>query len=93
MKGSTCSMTSRSDSAPIVYVGVDTHTHTHHVAVVSEHGEKLADREFLTTASGYTATERWIASFGQVARIGIEGSGSYGVELARYPAHPRLERR
>jgi transposase len=84
MKGSTCSMTSSSDSAPMVYVGVDTHTDTHHIAVVSEHGKKLADREFPTTAAGYTAVERWITSFGQVARIGIEGSGSYGVELARY---------
>ncbi|WP_280474571.1 IS110 family transposase [Nocardia asiatica] len=84
MKGSTCSMTSSCDSAPIVYVGVDTHTDTHHVAVVSEHGKKRADREFSTTADGYAAIERWIASFGEVARIGIEGSGSYGVELARY---------
>jgi hypothetical protein len=48
-------MTSRSDSAPIVYTGVDTHADTHHVAVVSEHGKELADREFPTTANGYSA--------------------------------------
>ncbi len=29
---------------------VDTHTDTHQVAVVSEHGSKPADREFVTTA-------------------------------------------
>ncbi|MFF0457759.1 IS110 family transposase [Nocardia africana] len=72
------------NSVSIVYVGVDTHTDTHHVAIVNEHGKKLADREFPTTAAGYTGIKRWITSFGQVMRIGIEGTGSYGVALARH---------
>ncbi|MEV0299482.1 IS110 family transposase [Nocardia sp. NPDC050710] len=77
-------MTSSLAAQPVVYAGVDTHADTHHVGIVNEHGKKLADREFPTTATGYAAMEQWVVSFGQVARIGIEGTGSYGVELARY---------
>ncbi|RMI27530.1 IS110 family RNA-guided transposase, partial [Nocardia stercoris] len=66
-----------------IFVGVDTHADTHHVAIVSEHGKKIADREFPTTSTGYEATSNWIKSSGVVARVGIEGTGSYGVELAR----------
>ncbi|PSR57705.1 MULTISPECIES: IS110 family transposase [Nocardia] len=66
-----------------IFVGVDTHADTHHVAIVNEHGKKLTDREFPTTSAGYEATEQWINDSGRVARVGIEGTGSYGVELAR----------
>ena len=34
--------------------GVDTHGETHHVAALDELGRKLGDREFLTTAVGYS---------------------------------------
>ncbi|GAA5066660.1 IS110 family RNA-guided transposase [Nocardia callitridis] len=77
-------MASPTDHSPLVYAGVDTHADTHHVAVVSEHGKKIADREFPTTATGYMAIGQWITSLGHVARIGIEGTGSYGAELARH---------
>ncbi|MGY4103930.1 IS110 family transposase, partial [Nocardia sp. R16R-3T] len=70
-------------AAQVIFAGVDTHADTHHVAIVNEHGRKLADREFATTAAGYEAIEEWINSHGQIARVGIEGTGSYGVELAR----------
>ncbi|MGW4094121.1 IS110 family transposase [Nocardia sp. NPDC004750] len=83
-KGSTCSMSSTHCAAPVIYAGVDTHAGTHHVAIVNEHGKKVADREFPTTSAGYAAIERWVTSFGLLARIGIEGTGSYGVELSRY---------
>ncbi|MGW4368007.1 IS110 family transposase [Nocardia takedensis] len=67
-----------------IFVGVDTHADTHHVAVVNEHGRKLADREFPTTAAGYVAVEQWLHTIGTVVRVGIEGTGSYGVDLARH---------
>jgi transposase len=67
-----------------VFAGVDTHADTHHIAIVNEHGRKLADREFPTTAAGYEAIEQWIKTHGQIARVGIEGTGSYGVGLARH---------
>uniref|UniRef100_UPI0035714231 IS110 family transposase n=1 Tax=Nocardia takedensis TaxID=259390 RepID=UPI0035714231 len=43
-----------------IFVGVDTHADTHHVAVVNEHGKKLTDREFPTTATGYAQIEQWL---------------------------------
>ncbi|MFE3542373.1 IS110 family transposase [Nocardia sp. NPDC059177] len=72
-----------STATPGIFVGVDTHADTHHVAIVNEHGKKLADREFPTNATGYADIEAWIRSGGKVLRVGIEGTGSYGVELAR----------
>ncbi|WP_245554252.1 IS110 family transposase [Nocardia takedensis] len=67
-----------------ILVGVDTHADTHHVAVINEHGKKLDDREFDTTAAGYRDLDRWLRSRGTVIRVGIEGTGSYGADLARY---------
>lgn len=33
--------------------GIDTHKHTHHVAIVDHLGRAVADREFATTSRGY----------------------------------------
>ncbi|WP_228000183.1 IS110 family transposase [Nocardia australiensis] len=69
---------------PTIFVGVDTHADTHHVGIVNEHGKKFDDREFDTTATGYAETEKWIRSSGLVARVGIEGTGSYGEGRPEY---------
>jgi transposase len=66
-----------------VIAGIDTHAETHHVAVISETGERLADKEFLATGSGYRKIIEFITGFGIVLAIGVEGTGSYGAELAR----------
>lgn len=39
---------------PEVFGGVDTHSLTHHAAVVDPLGRELADREFPATPAGYT---------------------------------------
>jgi transposase len=39
---------------------------------------------FPTTASGYGKLLGWLAGFGPVERVGIEGTGSYGAGLARH---------
>jgi transposase len=67
----------------LVTVGVDTHRDTHHAAVVDAVGRHLGDREFPTTASGYRRLIAWAASFGQVQRIGVEGTGTFGAALTR----------
>jgi transposase len=64
--------------------GVDTHGETHHAAVVDEVGRQLADREFPTTPRGYRALLIWLASFGTLVRVGVEGTGAYGAALTRY---------
>jgi transposase len=64
--------------------GVDTHTRTHHAAVVDQVGRVLGDQEFAATATGYQALLAWLRSFGRVVKIGVEGTGSYGAGLARH---------
>lgn len=71
-------------SGPGVYAGVDTHKHTHHVAVIDGVGRELGDREFPATAAGYRAAGSWLASFEPLKAVGVEGTGSYGAGLARH---------
>ena len=66
-----------------VIAGVDTHADTHHVALINEHGKHLADKKFLTNAAGYRAIIDYIAAFRPVLAVEVEGTGSYGAELAR----------
>ena len=66
-----------------VVVGVDTHADTHYVAVLSEYGRPLADREFPTTVSGYREIVGFIAGFGNVLQVGMEGTGTYGAALTK----------
>jgi transposase len=66
-----------------VIAGIDTHADTHHVAVINEHGKPLADREFLAVGSGYRKIFDFIISYGTVTAVGVEGTGSYGAEIAK----------
>jgi transposase len=67
-----------------VVAGVDTHKDTHHVAVLALNGARLGDRQVPATAAGYAELADYAASFGQVAAVGVEGTGSYGAGLARH---------
>jgi transposase len=69
-----------------VYAGVDTHKELHVAAVLDGSETVLGTRSFSTTRAGYRALLAWIAQFGELARIGIEGTGSYGAGLTRYLA-------
>jgi transposase len=64
--------------------GVDTHSSTHHAAVVLINGRRLADAQFPATAAGYRELLAWMRSFGRLHAVGVEGTGSYGAGLARY---------
>jgi transposase len=44
----------------------------------------LGTRTFRTTPAGYRQLLSWLHSFGQVERVGVEGTGSYGAALARH---------
>lgn len=68
----------------LVFGGVDTHLDTNTVAVVDAHGRMLGHATFPATPLGYRQLHRWILGHGQVVRVGIEGTGSYGAGLARY---------
>lgn len=64
--------------------GVDTHKDLHVAAVVDERDHVLETRCFATTRQGYRQMLVWMRSFGEVQRVGIESTGSYGAGLLRF---------
>jgi transposase len=84
VKETGSSMTVTTTAPQTVVAGIDTHQRTHHVCVLDEHGRKLADREFPASTAGYQRLLDWVASFGLIARVGVESTGSYGAGLARH---------
>lgn len=75
------------ESPRIIFAGVDTHKDTHYVAIVDDHGQPIADREFLAVGSGYRKIIEFLHAYGIVEAVGVEGTGSYGAELARVLAN------
>ncbi len=72
------------DSQVEVCGGVDTHRDTHVVAVVDTAGRVLGTAPFPADRVGYEQMTRWLRTHGQLLRVGVEGTGSYGAGLARY---------
>jgi transposase len=70
---------------------VDTHSKTHHAAVVDQVGRVLGTEQFDATSQGYRALLVWLRGFGRVVKVGVEGTGSYGAGLARYLAAEQVE--
>jgi transposase len=64
--------------------GVDTHGEVHVAAVVDAIGRILATETFAADAVGYRRLLQWLQRHGDVVRVGVEGTGSYGAGLARY---------
>jgi len=56
-----------------------------HVAAAVNHvGGLLGVESFATTHNGYRQLLSWLRSHGELVLVGVEGTGSYGVGLARY---------
>jgi transposase len=64
--------------------GVDTHLDVHVAAALDERGGLLATASFDASAAGYARLAGWLESFGEVALVGVEGTGSYGTGLTRH---------
>ena len=79
------------DAARLVTVGVDTHAEVHVAGVVDQAGRVLGTGEFAATAAGYREALAWMRSHGQLVKVGVEGTGSYGAGLARYLAGRGVE--
>ena len=77
-------MTTIAEARPVVTGGVDTHLDMHVAAVVTVVGGVLGTAEFPTTAAGYRRLLAWMRTFGEVGQVGVEGTGTYGVSLARH---------
>jgi transposase len=74
-----------SPTGPVTVIGgVDTHSQTHHAAVIDQVGRQLGDRESPTTPAGYRALLTWLRGHSQLERVWVEGTGSYDAALARY---------
>lgn len=76
-------MTTVAGTHGAVTVGVDTHSDTHVAAVLSGVGRLLGSRQFPATPSGHAELLRWAGRYGTIAGCGVEGTGSYGAQLAR----------
>lgn len=71
--------------------GVDTHVDLHVAAVVDQLGGVVGIEAFETTRAGYERLVGWLCSHGHVQRVGVEGTGSYGAELARHLTRAGVE--
>jgi transposase len=72
------------EAAPGVTRGVDTHLDNHVAAALDPLGRLVGTESFRADAAGYKALLRWLETFGEVTKVGIEGTGSYGVGLTRF---------
>ena len=72
------------DTARPVTGGVDTHLEVNVAAALDRIGGLLGVEQFTTTPAGNRQLLGWLAGFGPVVRVGVEGTGSYGASLARY---------
>jgi transposase len=80
--------------------GVDTHADVHVAAAVDPVGRVLGTESFSADEAGYGRLLAWLRGHGELARVGAEGTGSYGAGLARALAAagvlvlevPRLDR-
>jgi transposase len=68
---------------PPVTGGVDTHLDSHVAAVLDGTGGVLGVESFPTSPGGFTELHDWMIRFGDIERVGVEGTGAYGAGLAR----------
>src|SRR5438093_5034874 len=64
-------------------IGIDTHKATLAACAVDDLGAVLAEATFGNDPAGHSALEAWARRVAAGARIGLEGSSSYGAAAAR----------
>ena len=72
------------DQQQAVIGGIDCHTDFHVAVALDPLGRVLGIESFPATGDGYRLTHRWLTSFGPVAAVGVESTGSYGAALTRF---------
>ncbi|MGC3875367.1 IS110 family transposase [Salinicola sp. LHM] len=80
-------MNQQHSDRPGIVGGVDTHKDLHVAAVVDAHDRVLGSAGFPTTRHGYKTMLTWMRSFGEISRVGVECTGTYGAGLLRYFQH------
>jgi hypothetical protein len=66
-----------------VTVGIDTHADVHVAAALDPLGRVIERTSVATTPAGHAQLLRWTVGLGSVSRFGVQGTGSYGAQLAR----------
>lgn len=74
------------ENRALITGGVDTHLEFHVAAAIDANGGLLAVETFEASAAGYAKLHDWLAGFGPLGVVGVEGTGSYGAGLARFLA-------
>ncbi len=70
--------------ARAVVGGVDTHKDLYVAAVVDNKDQVLGSDSFPTTRQGYRLMLDWMRGYGELQRVGVEATGTYGAGLLRY---------
>ncbi len=65
-------------------MGVDTHGDFHAVVLTDLVGRQLAARTITADEPGHGEVLGWAARYGRLRLAGVEGTGSYGANLARF---------
>jgi transposase len=63
--------------------GVDTHLDSHAAAALDAIGGLLGVEHFEAGRAGEDKLVAWLQAWGQIERVGVEGTGSYGAGLTR----------
>jgi len=79
------------DATRPVTGGVDTHLDLNVAAALDPLGGLLGLAEFPTTKRGHVELLGFLQGFGPVARVGIEGTSSYGAGIARFLRRSGIE--
>src|SRR5664279_5053960 len=87
------------EAARAVTGGVETHLDVHVAAALDPVGGLLGTEGFTADPAGYKAADpagykamlSWLEGFGEVAKVGMEGAGSYGAGLARFLRRQGIE--
>jgi transposase len=77
-------MNDRAPTTSRITGGVDTHKDTHTAAALDATGRAIGNATFPASAAGYDQLLSWLRSFGELDRVGVEGTGSYGSGLAHH---------
>ena len=71
------------DPQQAVIGGIGCHTDFGVVAALDPLGRVLGTESFPATRAGYRSAHAWLASFGPIAAVGVESTGSFGAALTR----------
>ena len=69
-----------------VIIGIDTHSDRHVGVAIDGRGVRLGEKHVHANTCGYEEFERWCRNLGTIYAFGVEGTGSYGAGIARFPS-------